>query len=367
MSNLTDYLDWRGDLSFDDAPMNEVDALVFAWLAYYEFEKLEAEIAGRTLREIAALHEARFGEFRKPRLRDAPGTPIPSAIWMLHCASQTRRFGTLCLPDFYAQNEAGVQFGAVTFRIPGRRVVAFRGTDSSLTGWREDFELSFSEEVSAQRLALDYLNRTGGEEPLVLCGHSKGGNIAVYAAVNTSSAQRARVEKIWNFDGPGFCYPIQNREGYREITDRMEKIVPESSIIGMLLTDRSEPFRIVDSKMRGVFQHNGMFWQILGTRFVEVDRRSASSVLIDDTLARWIDDMPLEERKKFIEVIFTVIESTGIRDFSELDDHALLAGRRMLSGVRTLTREQKSMALHLLLRLLKACRQVIVDGYEAEE
>ena len=366
MSNLLDYLDWRGDLSFENAPVNEVDALVFAWIAYYEFEKLETEIAGRTLREIAALHEARFGAFEKPRLRDAPGTPIPSAIWMVHCASQTRRFGSLKALDFHAVNEAGTQFGAITFEIPDRRMVAFRGTDNSLNGWREDFELSFSQEVPSQRLAQDYLNRTAGAEPLLLCGHSKGGNIAVYAAVNAAPKQRARIEHIWNFDGPGFCYPIKERESYRELRGRMEKIVPEASIIGMLMTDRDETFRIIDSKMRGVFQHNGMFWQVLGTCFVEVDRRTASSLLIDDTLSRWISDMPLEDRKKFTEVIFTVIESTGVRDFSDMNEHALTAGRRMLASIRTLTREQKRMALELFLRLIRACREVIV-GEEATD
>ena len=363
MSNLVDYLDWRGDLTFANAPLNEVDALVFAWISYYEYEKLEAPIVGRTIAEIAALHEAKFGPFQKIRVRDAPGTPIPSAIWMLHCASLTKRFAGLRVLDFQAVNTADTQFGAITIEIVGRRVIAYRGTDNSLIGWREDCDLSFSEEVPSQKLALEYLNRTDGDDPLIVCGHSKGGNIAVYAAVNARKAQRDRIERLYNFDGPGFCYDIAQREGYRELLPKMDKIVPESSVVGMLLKDDS-PYRVIDSKMRGLFQHNGMFWQVLGTRFVEIDRRTASSLILDETLRGWINGMPPEQRRAFTDVIFTVIESTGVKDFAELDDHALLTGRRILSGIRTLSREQKKMALQLLLRLVKAAKSVVIGDDE---
>lgn len=363
MSNLTDYLDWRGDLTFEHAPLNEVDALVFAWIAYYQYEKLEEPIIGRTIAEIAEMHEAKFGPFQKIRLRDAPGTPIPSAIWMLHCARQTKRFGNLRVLDFCAVNTESVQFGALTFELDGKKVVAYRGTDTSFAGWREDCDLSFSEEVPSQKLALEYLNRTETDKPLILCGHSKGGNIAVYAAVNTSGQIRSRIERLYNFDGPGFCYDITERKGYLELMPRMEKIVPESSVIGMLLEDRSE-YRVIDSKMRGIFQHNGMFWQILGTRFVDIDRRSASSQFIDVTLHNWIKEMPLDQRRAFTDVIFTVIDSTGVKDFSELNEGALYTGRRVLSGIKTLPREQKKMALQLLLGLVKACRGVVLHGEE---
>ena len=363
MSNLTDYLDWRGDLAFADAPLNEVDALVFAWLAYYEYEKLDARIIGRTIAEIAALHEEKYGPFQKIRLRDAPGTPIPSAIWMLHCTSLTRRFGNLRVLDFLAENSDHVQFGALTFEVGGKKVIAYRGTDTSFAGWREDCDLSFCAEVPSQKLALEYLNRSETDKPLILCGHSKGGNIAVYAAVNTSGEIRNSIERLYNFDGPGFCYDITERKGYLELVPRMVKIVPESSVIGMLLEDRSE-YRVIDSKMRGLFQHNGMFWQILGTRFVDIDRRSASSQFIDGTLRNWIKDLPLDQRREFTDVIFTVIDSTGVKDFSELNESALYIGRRVLSGIRTLPREQKKMALQLLLGLVKACRNVMLRGEE---
>ena len=355
--NILDYLDWRGDLSFDAAQINEVDALIFAWLSYYRFEDLGAaeKLDGLTLRELAALHEQLRGPFQKVNLTTTI-RPSLTAEWLLYCASLTPRFVGVRVRGFQsdADRTEGVQFAAVSFGIEGARlVVAYRGTDATINGWKEDFQLSFLEAVPAQIRAAQYLQDAADGQKTLVCGHSKGGNLAVYAALHASEAQLADIERIYNFDGPGFCFDTLDQERYARIRERVVTIVPEASIIGMLL-EHDEDYRVVRSQMASILQHDAMFWKVLGNHFVYADKLSASSVFADKVLSDWIRGMSLQERKTFVEAIFGILESTGAETFSELPERIVQNGFRALTAAATLDPQQKKMAFRLLTDLVKA-------------
>ena len=356
--NILDYLDWRGDLSFEVSARNEVDALIFAWLSYYRFEELftdEAVPDGLTLRELSALHAQKNGPFQPIKLTTTI-QPSLTAAWLLYCAGQTERFGSVRICDFLrvADHAEGVQFAAVSFLIgDAQRVIAYRGTDDSVAGWKEDCRLSFLESVPAQAIAARYLEDVADGRGTLLCGHSKGGNLAVYAALHASEARIDSIDGIYNFDGPGFCYDTIDSERFARIRDRIITIVPESSIVGMLL-DHDEEYRVVESQMAGILQHDAMFWQVKGVSFVYSEKLNVSSVIADKALRDWIQGMSPQERQEFVDALFGVIESTGVEHLAELPERIVQSGIRTLADTAPLSPQHKKMALRLLLAVVKA-------------
>ena len=332
--NILDYLDWRGDLSFEAAEINEVDALIFAWLSYYRFEELASaeELDGLTLRDAAELHAQKFGPFQRINLNTTI-QPSLTAAWLLYCTSATERFAPVRIRGFrrVADHAESIQFAAISF-LPGdgRRVIAYRGTDASIAGWKEDCRLSFLEAVPAQTLGVQYLEDAADGRRTLLCGHSKGGNLAVYAALHASAPRLESIDMVYNFDGPGFCFDTLDQQRYASIRDRVVTIVPESSIVGMLL-EHDEEYRIVESQMAGILQHDAMFWQVRGNHFVYSDKLNASSVIADRALRDWIKGMSPDERREFVDTVFGVIESTGAQRLAELPEKFVQSGLRTLA------------------------------------
>lgn len=334
--NMLDYLDWRGDLSFDAAEINEVDALIFAWLSYYPFEGLgmaEAELDGLSLQELAGLHEQIKGPFQTINLTTTI-QPSLTATWLLHCVSATQRFSSVRVCDFrrVLDHAEGVQFAAISFLIgEALRVVAYRGTDATIAGWKEDCRLSFLEAVPAQILGTQYLEETADGRRALLCGHSKGGNLAVYAALHASDGRLEAIDLVYNFDGPGFCFDTLDAERYARVRERIVTIVPESSIVGMLL-EHDEEYRIVESQMASILQHDAMFWKVRGSRFVYSDKLNTSSVIADKAMRDWIKGMSPEERREVVDTVFGVIEGTGAQRLAELPEKFMHGGLRSIAG-----------------------------------
>ena len=355
--NILDYLEWRGDLSFARDALNEVDMLIFAWLAYYDFGQYAdrgVDLDGLTLRELAELHVRENGPFAQ--INPAKTIyPSVTAAWLLHCASGTERFAPVRLRDFrqVADRAKSVQFAAASFLIgDSHRIIAYRGTDSTVAGWKEDCQLSFMEAVPAQRLAVQYLEENMDGRETAVCGHSKGGNLAVYAALHVSDSKLDGIRRVYNFDGPGFCFNLQNLARYELLKERIITIVPESSVIGMML-EHEEDYRIVESQMSGILQHDALFWKVMRSGFVYSDKLSRSSVVVDKTLHDWLKQISPDERREFVDVIFSVIEGSGVEKLSELSEKTVQKGIRMLTAATTLSRQQRKMALRLLLNLVK--------------
>ena len=234
MPDIFDYIKWRGDLSFHSDPPNEVDALVFSGLAYICYGAvLPADISPRlTLREAAREVLA------MPDLLSR--SQIKNDRELLKAASESERFGS-CILTHYVDRiipEEETQFAAVTFLLDdGSAFLAFRGTDDSLTGWKEDFNMSFLESVPAQRMAVEYVESFVQSHalPLRLAGHSKGGNLAVYAGARVAEKTQSCILRVYNNDGPGFGPHMMTDEGYLRIIPKIRTLVPQSSVIGMLL------------------------------------------------------------------------------------------------------------------------------------
>ena len=359
MSNILDYIHWRGDLTFVQDPPNPVDNLIFSEIAYCDFRGIvptAQEGGSLTLAETCD----RYLAARMNQLK-LINNPRP----LLIAAAASRRFRNVLLSAYADQIDAEKQeqFAAVTFTVPGIAVyVAFRGTDTTITGWREDFNMSFLPETPGQQDAVRYLNeaaeRTG--LPLVVGGHSKGGNLAVYAAAFTDPAVQKRVMYVCSNDGPGFNSKVAGSEEYAGILPKVRLILPESSLVGILMANRGQRL-IVRSKGKGVMQHNPYTWEILGPSFLPVDSLSPSSLLLDETIRRWLDEMSDDERRSFTEAIFVALEEDKKNPEIDLRQTPANTLRALMAGLRILTGDRQAAFLQAAQKLLLAGGSALVE------
>ncbi len=333
MANILDYLDWRGDLSFTAAPFNEVDNLIFTQLCFLDLNNLVPADPGAVPVRLEHAIDRYFE--RHPMESTSMGMIVPADILKLaDRARRTPRFRDVCLTGFVNQVDTRIemQFSATTY-LPGdgSAFVAFRGTDDTLVGWKEDFNMAFTPTVPAQAQASRYLERVlrAIPHPLHLGGHSKGGNLAVYAAIHADPSDRARIIDVYNNDGPGFHKQMLSSEAYLSMHRKIRSIVPESSIVGMLL-DHEEPYRIVKSTAKGLFQHDGFSWELIGDHFSTLTHLSSESRLVDRTLKLWLAEMDNAAREEFVDSMYAILCATNARTLTELntDRKALLASLR---------------------------------------
>ena len=321
MGTLFDYLDWRGDLRFSEAPINEIDNLIFTQLSYVAFDGIvpsEIDAAPISLRDAVRQYLKRHkGETAYL------GRIVPSAIVSLSAkAAKTQRYANVKMLAYtnHIDQKTQTQFSAVTF-LPQNApsYVAYRGTDDTLVGWKEDFNMSFLQPVPAQREAVEYLERVAPRlsEKFFVGGHSKGGNLAVYAAVKCAPKLQERILTVYNNDGPGFNREFIEGVDYQNLRGKIRTIVPASSVVGMLL-EHEETYEVIKSHATGLMQHDGCSWEVLGGKFIYLDTVTNESRLIDSTLREWLDGLSMKEREKVVDSVYEVLVSTNATTLTEL-------------------------------------------------
>ena len=308
MGNLFDYLFWRGDLTFDRSPFRPVDGLILSALAYVHFGALVPEgpdapvPLGRAAEGYLSLPPARRGRCR-----------CGDDLRLLRALAEAPRFARLGLcrqADRFVPREE-TQFAALTVLLEdGSAFLAFRGTDGTLVGWKEDFNLSFLDVVPAQLEAADYVQTfaAGFSGPLRLGGHSKGGNLAVAGAALAGMKARDQIRSVWSFDGPGLNAYLLARPGYSELLTRIRSFVPKSSVVGLLLA-HEEPYTVVDSDQDGLFQHDPYSWQVQGPGFVRLEEVDPGSRLIDRTLKNWLAGLTNAQREAVADTLYELLSS----------------------------------------------------------
>ena len=349
MADLFDYLHWRGDLTFSQVPPGPVDALIFSALSYLTFRGSVAERPDIPISLQEASEEFFTGCDQEDRCR------VKVDLSLLMAASETKRFGNTLLLQYrdILIPEEDTQFAAITFLLDNSSAfLAFRGTDYSLTGWKEDFNMSFQESVPAQRLAAEYVEDISLRYPmpLYLGGHSKGGNLAVFAAALSQPKIRDRIRAVYNNDGPGFTDYVLSSPGYQELLTRMHTFVPQSSVIGMLL-EHEETYTVVKSRHIGIFQHDPFTWEVLGGDFVRMEEVTAGSRITDRALKSWVAGLSSLQRSRIVDTVFELMSANDIDCTEELrQPRNLLAILRSLKDADRGTRRLLADALGKLVR-----------------
>lgn len=321
MPNVLDYLDWRGDLSFDASPFCEVDNIIFAMLSFIDYSGSVSPsfiAMPKKLSECARVYREKYPN------GENIGAIIPqSTNDLFFRAAESVRFRDVYVSAFrdVIDEAAYVQFAGVTFVLPDNSIfIAFRGTDDTLVGWREDFNLSFTHPVPAQQMAADYVAEAAGayRGKIRIGGHSKGGNLSVYSAVSAPREVRDRIIAVYSNDGPGFIDEVLAMEGFRDLNGRLIKIAPQSSVIGMLL-GRRERLEVVESGIRnGLWQHDPFSWEVKGTKFKHLPALSKQGKRHDEAFREWLGAMDNDKRRAFTEIFFGTLASTGAKTVSDL-------------------------------------------------
>jgi len=246
----------------------------------------------------------------------------PETVSLAVRAAKTRRYAGIRLSHYCNETDdtEQKQFSAVTFRLTrDKYFVAYRGTDDTLVGWKENFNMSFMQPVPAQLSALEYFEKVSEQikGTFYLGGHSKGGNLAVYSAVKASEPLKERIITVFSNDGPGFDREFIEGDDYNALKSRIRTIVPQSSVVGMLL-EHEENYEVVKSNATGLLQHHGHTWEVMGGHFLHLDTVTEDSKLIDTKLKDWLNSMTPEEREEFVDTVFETISSTGAKTLTEL-------------------------------------------------
>ncbi len=313
-----DYLQWRGDLKFSKDPLNDIDVLIFALLSYLPFKDIVPGIGannGISLKNAASQYSARFAS------SDENGSKVNitalsafniSAEELLKNAAGCPRFEDIQLSNYDENTDfvVGRQFTALTFTIQDferTKIVAFRGTDNSVVGWKEDFDLAYMEKIPAHDSACQYIKRTMGifSGRFLVCGHSKGGNLAIYAGSHLNPVQQLKLKKIVNFDGPGFDFSIVQRDPFSQNEHKVVNYLPEDSMVGMLLEPVGKRV-IVSSSDRFINQHNAFNWDVDRSSFMDGEL-SGSAKFMEQTLKTWLTDISISDRETFLEALFDVL------------------------------------------------------------
>ena len=316
MNNLANYIKWRGDLGFDISPLNEVDAIIFSELVYLDF-------SGYTEKTSLPLYKINNLYIKDKREQNFYNMAAKDIVKLLAQSGSCDRFKNIAVSDYaaYDCDDNPMQFGACTFKFDADKIfVAFRGTDNTLTGWKEDCMIAVSDNIPSQLNAAAYLNMVANKYSdceIYIGGHSKGGNLAIYAAVNAFTEIKDRIKAVYNNDGPGFSKEFIESAQYKEISDRINTFVPQSSFVGMLL-EHDEDYIIVKSANHSFWQHDAFSWHVVGNHFIHLDEDTKSIRFAEKNMKELINGLTNEQKKQIIDSAFEIMAEGGKITFEDI-------------------------------------------------
>ena len=364
MPTIFDYLKANQYDSFYDKEFTVLDALALTELAYLPFEDLvPAEISVQnyiSLQHLAEQFEEKF-QGKYPPL----GMVNAHRLKLLSYLSSFKRYKHIRALGFAndVSLDSQKQFAAITYQIrPKEYLVVFRGTDDSIIGWKEDFHLTYMKEIPAQLAARDYLKEVLDklDGKVWLAGHSKGGNLATYAACHVETSIQDRVQKVYSFDAPGLHSSIRNSDNFKAIEGKILSIIPENSIVGMML-ETPETDLVVKSKTFGLLQHLMVSWEIEGDQFKVVPKVTEDSIQVDQTLKTWTANLSEEELRDFFDLFFGLFIEADIHRFGDITVDTPGKIQKLIENRRNLTPEQAAMMDRLSRQLIDTRIQVWKD------
>lgn len=350
MSSVFDYIK-KYDNSFLEKELNEVDSLIFSRFAYI---KLDGVISFDEKMVLSDLYKKYISMELNSTDKDT--------MRLFEKLAGSKRYSSLIVGNYLSSISDSLekQFGAVTIYLPcDIMYISFRGTDNTLVGIKEDFNMTYMPHVPSQVESVKYLERVLEENEcrVILGGHSKGGNMAMYSASFCNPKYRDRIVKIYNNDGPGFFDEILESDGYKDNLSKIYTFVPQTSIIGMLLY-RKEKYTVVKSRKSLLMQHDLLSWEIDGDKFVTLKSVNKKCKYIDETMTALLD-ISKEERKQFFDIFYQILISTGAKTVKELTNSKVKNVREFLDSYKRLTDEEKEVFIKVWKELIKLAKSNI--------
>lgn len=362
MNTIIEYIKTYGDYTFCEKPFGEVDSLILSQFSYLKFDGLVPDIEdGREAVDMQYLleHEDYDKLYADERYREKN-----TALFL--AMEESVRFGGLRLNNYVNQIESDreTQFSAITYKLEdGTYYIAYRGTDENMVGWKEDLNLAFSEPVPGQLMAVDYLNRAAKNitTPFYVGGHSKGGNLAIYAAMNCKQEIQDGIAAIFDHDGPGFRPEVRERCGFGKIEERIRKTIPHSSLVGMLLYSAGA-YRVVESKYIGPAQHDPYSWLTHEDDFLIVKQVYSGVKFMNSAINEWILSLNQEQLHVFVDTLYEVLtasEADNLIDFTA-------DWKRSLQGIMAAIKNVDADTMQLMNNIMKSLFDMISQHAKEE-
>ena len=371
MKNMLDYIKEFGHVSFEERAFSEIDALVLTELEYLPLEKVvPSDENGEnfvTVKEIAEYMQEHKQELfdENPMMITQERHEVSQVIADAPRFQSLKFFGVVSVWD----KDTTKQFAAVTVEVePSVRLVVFRGTDETLIGWKEDFLMTYSPLVAAQTDAKEYLAKQASlfDGDLMVSGHSKGGNLAIYAAATQEEDVQLRIVDIFCFDSPGLYRSVLETKGYQNIVPLAMRYIPQDSLVGLML-ESEVPYVIVKSNATGAMQHSAMTWEIEDGQFIKMEKLTKNSQLNDQTLKKWTESVSDEELELFWNVFFELLFSVGIDTVNDLYGQFMHYVQEFLKAAGDMDEEKRELLTRIALLLVSTRFEVWKDSLDMSE
>lgn len=371
MKNMLDYIKEFGHVSFEERAFSEIDALVLTELEYLPLEKVvPSDENGEnfvTVKEIAEYMQEHKQELfdENPMMITQERHEVSQVIADAPRFQSLKFFGVVSVWD----KDTTKQFAAVTVEVePSVRLVVFRGTDETLIGWKEDFLMTYSPLVAAQTDAKEYLAKQASlfDGDLMVSGHSKGGNLAIYAAATQEEDVQLRIVDIFCFDSPGLYRSVLETKGYQNIVPLAMRYIPQDSLVGLML-ESEVPYVIVKSNATGAMQHSAMTWEIEDGQFIKMEKLTKNSQLNDQTFKKWTESVSDEELELFWNVFFELLFSVGIDTVNDLYGQFMHYVQEFLKAAGNMDEEKRELLTRIALLLVSTRFEVWKDSLDMSE
>lgn len=351
-NNIVDYVRTQLD-TFEERDVCRLDSLVLSQLAYLRLPEGVAS-SDEDAVPLKDLFRADWFDAMCSKVYDPK-----SSLELLTAVAASPRFREVLVSGYVSKvNEvAEQQFSAMTFTLyEDATFVAFRGTDNTLVGWKEDFNISFSTSIPSQKSALRYLERVAGRThgKLWCGGHSKGGNLAVYAGVMSTPTTRERIVRCFSHDGPGFSNETMSDPRWVDAAVLVDKSIPQSSLVGMIFERQENDYSVVRSQSKGFSQHDPFSWEVEGCDFVVEEQIGYGARHVDSTVNEWLATTSTEERERFVDAIFTVIGAAGQDSFADIKATWRTSMPKMAMAARDLDPRDRKIVMEAAVELVGA-------------
>lgn len=359
-ASILEYLDEYGDKSFSERPFGDADSMILSQLSYLKYDGLIPDGGSVILRELkdTAQTDAVFGDTLAGKLNRE----------LFARAVKSKRFSETGISHYVniIDRDVQTQFCAVTFTVPGLEpYVAYRGTDETMIGWKEDFNLTYMDQIPAQRMAVEYLSEAASDIDgrFYIGGHSKGGHLSIYSAMYVPEDIQDRLIRIYCLDGPGFMKDMLHLEGYERIRDRIVKYLPQSSLVGML-QQRDDNYTVIKSIGVGLLQHNLYTWRVeKGELVPEGDLKEVAKIR-DDAINDWIESLPPESRQQFVDSLYEIISGCEADTVAEFWSKFISNSRQIISSFKDTDADTTDMLKQISRKLIDSAKVHFMNELE---
>ncbi len=339
--DILGYLEKHKDKSFREYPFNDIDNLILSQLSYLPLAGIVPSMyeKGLTLYEVSLRYFSKYDD----KYLKKQWYLIPKVSNLLDKMAASRRYGDAILYNYVNIVDDHKQFGALSIRLNDDSVyISYEGTDNTTVGWKEDFIMACNYPGASQLLSVKYLNRAIriNDKIVRVGGHSKGGNLAISAAMGCNFFVRNKIVAIYNNDGPGFLKEQINSIKYKRISPKIKMFVPKDSIVGMILYHQVE-YLVVKSTKLGIFQHDAFTWVCGDSTFV-VDKLSNKSKNLGKKLNERLETLSPVDRARTVETIFSIFEDNDIKLLREIN---LKKFFDLFASFRNLDKETRKLVL----------------------